>query len=438
MLKDFNTFILKNQLFEETDRIILAVSGGIDSMTMLDLFSKTDNEFCIAHCNFKLRGKESDYDELFVKKVASENDIPFYSKSFNTKQYAEKNKISIQMAARELRYSWFEHLLKKLSYEYVAVAHNADDVVETFMINISKGTGIKGLSGIKPKSRQVVRPLLFADRSKIETYAISNNVQYREDSSNHSDKYYRNFIRHKILPVCQELNPGFKNNILDTIKILKSTSSIFYEKISEVKEQIIQEAGNKIFIDIKKLQNLSTPDAYLYEFLFPYGFNYEQVINIISSMDKQSGKKYLSQSHILVKDRDKLIISKNEISDHEFYIIGSNRKIEHPLSLNCSIISNSEKLIVPKERNIAWLDADKLVFPLKIRKWEKGDHFVPLGMSNFKKLSDFFSDNKFSIIDKSETWILTSESDIVWVVNHRIDNRYKVTNNTKNIFEVNS
>lgn len=436
MLKKFSEYIEEKKLFRNNDLIIAAVSGGIDSVCMLDLLIRSGAKPVVAHCNFKLRNIESDEDEMFVRNLAKQKKVPFYSVTFETEEYAAEKGLSIQMAARELRYKWFEKLRSELQFKYIAVAHNSDDVIETFFINLTKGTGIKGLTGIQPKKEKIVRPLLFAGRTQIEEYVRENKIHYREDSSNSSDKYYRNFLRHRVIPLLKEYNPSFDNNILNTIHILDKTSGIYFESIAVIRKQITIQKNDQLVIDIEKLLKYKYPEGVLYEIIVPYGFNFPQTVDIISGLNKQPGKRYISPHHYLVKDRGTLIITVKNVTNEEFLINKGDLSIRYPVIMNFSFLKRAELTEIPNKKNIACIDADLIAFPLKIRKWRKGDKFVPLGMKNFKKLSDFFSDNKFSLVDKEEAWIITSQDNIVWIINNRLDNRYKVTGLTKNVFKI--
>jgi len=437
LLTLFQSYINKHNLFSKNDKILLTISGGIDSVVMLDLFIRAGYSCAIAHCNFKLRGEESDQDEIFVRELAEKNHIPFYTTSFRTEEYAENNRISIQMAARELRYDWFEDLREKLHYDYVATAHNKNDVVETFFINLARGTGIRGLSGIPPKSGTVVRPLLFLEREDIEEYAKADNLSWREDSSNSQTKYSRNKIRHFIIPGFLELNPGFVDTMWDNINRLREIEGIYLNSLERMKKEIVIKGKEFAWIPINEINKLEPLFTWLYELLIDFDFSAHVVRDIARNLDTGSGKQFFSPTHRLVKDRDKLIIHplKNTISKR-FYIDDPAQDLSDPLQLELSIITEFDKSEIPKDPHIAWFDLDQLEFPLMIRKWEAGDYFMPLGMNNMKKLSDFFIDNKFSLPEKENTWLLVSGTKISWVIGKRIDNRYKVSPETTRILQI--
>jgi tRNA(Ile)-lysidine synthase len=437
MQKAFSSYIQKENLFITSDTILLTVSGGIDSIVMCELFHKANFKFAIAHCNFKLRGKESNGDELFVKQLAKKYDVPFFCKSFNTSAYADKKNSSIQMAARDLRYEWFEEIRKKEKFQYIATAHHQDDSVETFFINLVRGTGISGLHGILPKQGKIIRPLLFTNKNEIEIFAKKNKLKHREDSSNASDKYVRNKLRHQVIPVLKELNPALGNTINETIQRLRDVELIYKNEIENKRKTIVKKEKGNYTISIEQLKKLSLPFIYLYKFLKPYNFNANTVESIIAALSGESGKQFYSDTHRLIKDRNLLIIEKIPgIRDQELRIeINKDQKelVIEGLQLKFRTLHENPKpkILNPKSECV---DFDKLEFPLEVRKWETGDTFYPLGMKGKKKLSDFFIDKKLSISQKENTWLLTSKGKIVWVIGLRIDERFKITDKTKKIY----
>ncbi|MBU8892010.1 MAG: tRNA lysidine(34) synthetase TilS [Bacteroidales bacterium] len=438
MMSGFQSFIDKEGLCGKTDRILLGVSGGIDSVCMLHYFSTSGYSTGIAHCNFGLRGEESDQDEIFVRNLASEFDIPFFSVKFNTQEIAEKEGISIQMAARDLRYEWFEEIRKKYDYDYIAIAHNKDDVIETFLINLTRGSGLKGFTGIKPKSGKIIRPLLFSSRNDILTFICTNNLEFREDSSNNSVKYSRNLIRHELIPLFEKINPAFRETMIENISRLKESEEVYLDNIQSKKELIFKEENQKIIIDIEQLKLLHPLTTYLHEFLKPFGFSHTQISDIINSLDGISGKKFISLTHRLIKDRTELIIEEVSATHNRSFLINSkNDSIEHPVRLNITELKRSENYEISKDTNTGLFDSDFIEFPLTIRKWKSGDYFMPLGMKNLKKLSDFFIDEKLSISEKENTWILESENKIIWIIGKRIDDRFKITGKTTKILKIN-
>lgn len=430
-------FINENNLCTKSNKILLGVSGGIDSICMFHLFRQLEFKISIAHCNFQLRGEESNKDEIFVKQLANNYNIPFYSTKFDTTRVAQENSISIQMAARDLRYEWFSELLNTYEYDYIAIAHNKDDVIETFLINLSRGSGIKGLSGIKSKYSNVIRPLLFASRKNIEQYIIENNFDYREDSSNSSKKYSRNLIRHEIIPAFEKINPSFRETMIQNIERLNQTEKIYNSSISNNLKDATKLTNIGLIINISKLKQLQPIITYLHELLYPFGFTKTQIQDISNSLDGISGKKFLTETHRLIKDRNELIIEEIKAnSSTKYYINSINDKLNHPIKIDLNQFDIDDNFSISKEPNIALFDSNLIDFPLTLRKWQKGDYFAPLGMENLKKVSDFFIDNKLSISEKENTWILESVGKIIWIVGKRIDNRYKITSKTKEVLKL--
>jgi len=434
MVKDFKEFISKNALLKKGENTLLAVSGGRDSIVLCELFYKSKLPFAIVHCNFQLRGKEANDDEVFVKKLSAKYKVKFFSKRYKTEKFAEENKLSIQEAARVLRYNWFEEIRKKNGFDFIATAHHKDDELETFFINLSRGTGIAGLHGILPKRGTLIRPLLFATRNQIDEFVTTNKLKFREDSSNASDKYLRNKIRHKILPLFEEINPSFRKTLSEEISRLSDVEKVYNHFISENEKGIL----HKNTISISALKKSTFPHVLLYEILKKYKFNSEVSEEVFLSLNSGSGKIFFSPTYRLVKDRDFLIITEIESdSDKDvFFIFKEMKNLSQPIKLDFSVVANSADFSIPKDTAIACLDFDKLQFPLEIRKWEKGDFFYPLGMNKKKKLSDFFTDLKLSIPEKENTWLLCSGGNIVYVSGKRIDERYKVGKDTKKIYLV--
>lgn len=431
MLQQLQQHIKNNLPFLAGKKLLLAVSGGIDSMVLVDLFSKLDFEIGIAHCNFQLRGEESNEDEYFVNTQSKKYRIKYFINSFETNIYAEVHKLSIQQAARELRYNWFNELLASEGYDYLLTAHHLDDSLETVLINFTRGTGIEGLTGIPEVNGKIVRPLLIFSREKIENYAKENNIEWREDSSNASDKYFRNKIRHHIIPVLKELNPELLNSFENTIKNLQKTQSLAKDATENLWQQIIKIDGDNILLDINKLLEFPNYKAYLFEWLKPYGFlDWNAISDLTNS---QSGKQVLSSNFRLIKDREYLILTKNEAPEFEEFTIEENQKdIDFPIKLT---FSNQNFIATPSNFTI-FVDKVKLKFPLRLRKWQEGDYFYPSGMQGKKKVSKYFKDEKFSLLDKENTWLLCSNNEVIWIINHRANQRFLANNNTQQILKI--
>ena len=436
MLSRFTNYINENQLFEPNQKVLLAVSGGVDSMVLLHLFEKSGFSYGVAHCNFQLRGDESDEDERFVRQAVLQHGVPAYFQTFDTGEHARINGISVEMAARELRYRFFENVRADNNFDFIATAHHQDDLMETFFLNLSRKTGIKGLTGIKVKSGKIIRPLLFAGRDGIEKYAAKHFINFRGDSTNIETVYQRNFIRHKIIPLFTELNPAFTKNFLNTIQNLKSAEEVFNERIDEWKNKVMVKYPKEAVIDTSLLLKTSFPEILLYEILAESQFNSAVAGQVFQSLETDSGKQFYSHTHRLIKDREKLFIT--ELPEEEkriYYIEKDDIELFTPFDMTIEKTGNRNFEII-KNQHVACLDFNKLEFPLLIRKWRQGDYFQPLGMIGFKKLSDFFIDEKMPLHEKENTWLLCSGQKIVWIMGRRIDNRFKITTGTKTVFKL--
>lgn len=427
MLTKFQHHIEQNFAQLKDKKLLLAVSGGVDSMVLLDLFYKLKFDICIAHCNFQLRGKESDADELLVREICQDGYIPYFINSFETIDFAMENKLSIQLAARKLRYDWFQELLLSLGFDYVLTAHHLDDNVETFLINFTRGTGLEGLTGIPVQNENIIRPLLPFSRDEIENYAIDNKIQWREDSSNASDKYFRNKLRHNIVPTLKELNTGFLDSFQNTLHHLQQAESLVNDASKLVFEKVVKEKGNQLEIHLNSLLEFQNYKAYLYQWLKAFGFSAWN--DIYDLVEAQSGKQVFSETHVLLKDREKLLLSeRNLINKSEVFIIESiESKVNIPLKLIFSRFSGDKHV----NANCIFVDEDKINFPLIIRKWQEGDYFYPAGMNGKKKLSKYFKDEKYSLLDKENQWLLCSEDQIIWVIGKRADQRFIATETTQ-------
>lgn len=438
MLEKVREFIHKENLIPNNTKVIVGLSGGMDSMVLLDILILLGYRCTAAHCNFHLRGEESDRDENFVKKWCKSIDIPFTSINFDTKQYAVDRKISIEMAARELRYNWFETLRRHHQANFIAVAHHKDDSVETVLLNLIRGTGIKGLTGISPKNGYIVRPLLGISRSEIEKYISERDIPYVTDSTNNEDLYLRNALRLNVLPILEKLNPSVKDTIYRTSKNVTEAEKVYSDSI----QKAIKKAFNDNKIDINVLKHTASPRSVLFELLTPYNFTPSTIEDISESINSISGKIFFSErgsysenkKYRLIKDRNFFLFEevKEKCEEDETYSIEEGiREINSPINLKI------KELRAPVEikynRHFLYVDAEKIKYPLKLRKWRTGDWFIPFGMRGRKKLSDYFTDRKFSLKDKDDAWILTSSEDIVWIVGERNDDRFRITEDTKKI-----
>lgn len=436
MLNEFLTFINKQNLIQPSQKVLLAVSGGMDSVVMCDLFSKAKIDFAIAHCNFGLRGEESNEDEMFVKKLSIKYKVPFFVTTFQTADFAENEKISTQMAARILRYEWFEKIRVQHSFDYIATAHHQNDVLETVLLNLTKGTGIAGLHGIRVKNGHIIRPILFAEKESIFDYVVENQIIWREDSSNESNKYQRNLIRNEVVPLLKQINPNLENTIQQTVERITAVEDIFEQEMEMLRKQITWSDSQAIYVNYKAIQTLSQPVIKLAELLKPYHFSYQQSQDIFEAFDKESGKTFLTPTHTLVKDRTELVITPKNLQAFTSKTIEKNNVVvefgERMLNIG-AITEIEEGFTVPTAKKVACLDADKVRFPLQLRKWKEGDWFCPLGMNKKKLISDFLIDQKVPLNLKKEVYLLTSNGSVVWVVGFRIDDRFKVTEKTSKI-----
>jgi len=447
MKVEFQEHINQNLPFLIGKKLLVAISGGIDSIVLTDLLHQLNFSISLAHCNFSLRGKESNKDEQFVKNLGEKLGFSTFTIKFDTEKYATENGISTQMAARDLRYNWFEKICKKNDIDYIITAHQKDDVIETFLINLTRGTGLDGLTGIPEINGNIVRPMLPFDRNDILIYATKNKLQWREDKSNSSIKYVRNKIRHKIVPVLKELNPSLLDSFQNTLENLKGSQQIVKDRIENIKQKVTNTQNNELHFDILKLKNLSNPKVYLFQLLNKYGFTeWDDITNLL---DAQSGKFVVSKTHRLLKNRDALILSKITSEENTSFQINENTtKISNPLKLKFKTIDipfdtkNHETKILNElifdDNNTISIDYNKIKFPLTIRKKQKGDFFFPIGLNGKKKVSKYYKDEKMSLSEKENTWLLCSENDIVWVIGKRLDDRFKVSKYSSKILKIKS
>ncbi|MDD4031873.1 MAG: tRNA lysidine(34) synthetase TilS [Bacteroidales bacterium] len=437
LFRQFDQFIRNKGLFDPSDRILIAVSGGIDSMTLLHLMAHAGIPGAVAHCNFSLRGSESDEDERFVERQAKQLGYFFHTIRFDTSQYALDHHCSIQMAARDLRYEWFERLRKDHGYTLIALAHNLNDRIETFFINLSRGTGIAGLGSINPRQGVLIRPLLFATRAMITDYARQQDIAFREDSSNQKDDYTRNYLRHHILPGFKDYFPSFEEIMAGNMDKFSEVALIYRHSVRENLERMTTMHGRVMHLNIQSLLRFPAPQAILYEWLKPCGFSNQIAASVLSVLETDSGKQFFSPTHRLVCDRGDLLLEELTSSEKKvYYIEESVKSLTDPVALKFAVFEKTESFHLEGDSRIAWLDYETLQFPLILRKWRNGDYFCPLGMKSLKKVSDFFINEKMSIIDKEKVWILYSGDEIVWIVGRRIDHRYRVTPSTRKVLKV--
>ena len=435
MLQKISTFIEKHNLFHTGDKVIVGLSGGADSVALLHVLVRLNLSCIAAHCNFHLRGNESDQDEAFAAQIANSLHVPYYYKGFDTIDYAEQQHISVEMAARELRYEWFEELRVQHKAKAIAVAHHQDDSVETVLLNLIRGTGIRGLTGIHPKRNFIVRPFLETTRQEILDWCNQQGITYRTDSSNLSDKYTRNYIRLRLLPMLETLNPSAKQAIARTAGHLSDVETIYLDFIEKERQRLMDEQGR---INISDLMHSVAPQTVLYELLNPFGFTRLLSESVYNSLTGECGKIFYSPSsnYQIVKDRYCLLLSEKQTIEETVYTIHANDSIEIPIRLQTQQSIKTNDYQIDKCKTVAAFDSDKLIFPLTLRTWRKGDWFVPFGMRGRKKLSDYFNERKFDRNRKEQTWLLCSGSDIIWIIGERTDNRYKIDKTTKNILSV--
>ena len=436
MLSRFLEYSAQERLFARGSRLLLAVSGGIDSMVMAWLIREAGIEHSVAHCNFSLRGEESDADEEFVNTWARSHNIPFYSTRFDTLAYAGSHRISVQMAARELRYDWFRSLIQKEGFDSVAVAHNLNDNAETFLINMMRGTGLSGLTGMRPHTGDVIRPLLFATRAEIAAFAAEYGIGYREDSSNRQVKYTRNRIRHMVIPEMEKVNPGAVNAITDTMRHLASSSAILETYISGLSSELFRSIDDTTEADIKSLIALTPQEPHIFELFRPYGISPRQTGEVISLLHSDTGRSLYTATHRLLNDRGRIIITPRRDETPDDYSFGSIDEMRiSGLFSDISIEERSDEPL-PVIPLTAAIDLDRVTFPVTVRHWEPGDRFMPLGMKQMKKISDFLIDMKIPVSEKEKVLLLLSGDEIMWVMGYRIDDRYRVTTQTRRILFV--
>jgi tRNA(Ile)-lysidine synthase len=451
LLKSYSEFIDRNRVFQPNDKLLLAVSGGVDSVVLSHLAKRAGHRFGIAHCNFGLRGAESERDEAFVRQLSQTLEVPFFVRHFDTKNYAEGHKVSIQVAARELRYSWFREILAgkgnedrlmgspgtAAPYQYIVTAHHLDDNIETVLMNYCKGTGVTGLRGMLPRQKRIVRPLLFASREQIITFARDNNLEWVEDSSNEETKYTRNYFRKVIIPSVEKIYPQVRDNIAKNIERFREVADLYEQAVDANKKKLLEVKGDEVRIPVLKLVKSPPRRTLLYEIIKEYGFTAHQVEELEKLLESESGRYITSPTHRVLRNRAWLIISPLTVSANKIVVLN---KEEDEALFNESRIRlkwlEGESIKFSTESAVVTLDAEEIQFPLILRKWKEGDYFYPLGMRKKKKLARFFIDSKLSKSDKEKVWVVESHKRIVWVIGYRIDNRFKITPSTRKALQL--
>jgi tRNA(Ile)-lysidine synthase len=469
LLLRFKQYIPDHHLFTPGDTLLLAVSGGVDSVVLCELCKQAGYSFIIAHCNFKLRGAESERDAAFVQQLAQKYNVPFLKKEFNTAEYAEKNKLSIQEAARELRYTWFAELLNRETENVkhgtwnlepetgnrqsamqgssmsavcrlpsaLLTAHHLDDNIETMLMHFFRGTGIHGLRGMLPKQGHIVRPLLFARKQELKQFATENNLTWVEDSSNAVDKYSRNYFRNQLIPLVQHIYPEAENNLAGNLRRFADMEQLYEQALALHKKKLLEYKGEEVHIPILKLQKSEPLHSIVYEIIRDFGFSAAQVEEVIKLLGSESGRYVQSATHRIIKNRRWLIIAHTQAEQAQTIAIDADEDrivFENGAIALAQIKDKNVQLV--NDPAIALIDQSTLQFPLLLRKWKRGDYFYPLGLKKKKKLARFFIDQKLSMTDKEKVWVLESNKKIVWVVGFRIDDRFKITESTKRVLRI--
>ncbi len=467
LLEKFQQYIKHKNLFQPKDKLLLAVSGGVDSVVLCELCKQAGYDFTIAHCNFQLRGDESERDEAFVKELGKKYDVEVQVKKFDTQTFATENKLSIQVAARELRYNWFAELTGNMQYakgdgqlaignmqnakeietsepdcqlpiaNFLITAHHANDNIETLLMNFFKGTGINGLHGILPKQGNIIRPLLFAKKEDIAAFAKANNLNFVEDSSNASDKYTRNYFRNQLIPDLQKVFPQVQDNLLNNIERFREIETLYQQSVHLAKKKLLEQKGNEIHIPVLKLQKTEALHTILYEIVKDYGFTAHQTNEVVDLLKSETGKYISSATHRIIKNRNWLIIAPNKtIEAQNIFIEKNDIKVDFQQgSINIELLPTTNHQLQTSNQ-IAQVNASEIKFPLLLRKCKPGDYFYPLGMQKKKKLSRFLIDQKLSLTQKEKTWVIEMDKKIIWVVGLRIDDRFKITDSAKNILQL--
>ncbi len=439
MLADFKKYIAEHTLLEPGQKVLLGISGGVDSVVMAHLFKESGIKTEWAHCNFHLRGQESDGDEAFVRKLAADWDVPLHCIDFNTKLYAEKHGISIQMAARELRFNWFDDLMVQQHCNSVATAHHSGDSIETFFVNIIRGSGLKGLTGIAPKNGNIIHPLLFCNRESILEYAHKHNLSYREDSSNASTKYMRNSIRHELMPLLQKLNPSFDRRMLENMELLRQSWELQEQIGEQARKACLTSDEYFLEISVPQLLQFRPLQAVLHYLIGDYGFSGRDVAHITNALNAGSGKLFASSTHRLLIDRDRILIEPllQEHPDNAVLLEEKTGEIKKPIHLKWEMMPGlPDGFSFPKDNQTLYLDAANLKWPLKLRQWQPGDSFVPFGMTGRKKISDFLIDEKINRFEKENVFVLLSGNEVCCIPGYRSSELFRIMKGSPTVFRV--
>ncbi|MCC2547858.1 tRNA lysidine(34) synthetase TilS [Hymenobacter sp. BT175] len=439
MLDRVRQYIEENELFNlATDQLLVAVSGGMDSVVLADVLHRLGAQFAIAHCHFGLRGEEADADEEFVRKLAKKYNVPYFAEFFQTKAFAEQEGISTQMAARALRYEWFERIRQTQGLDYTATAHHQRDAAETMLLNLTHGTGLAGFHGIRPKNANLVRPLLGIGKPDLFDYLVEERLVWREDASNDSPTYQRNRLRLEVLPVLRDINPSLDHSLQLTAERVGGAEEILRRYVADTAAQARRTAEEATYLNIATLQGTAATALVLHELLRPFNFSYLVVKDIVAAFKAPAGRKFESPTHLLVKDRDELVITPRRLTG-----FGTHQLMAGQAELDADGLrlraeeAAAEGFDLPRGKNVAALDADRLQFPLTVRRWQEGDWFMPIGLKGKKKLSDFLIDQKVPLNLKDEVRVLvTADQKIAWVIGFRPDDRYKVTEETQRVLVV--
>lgn len=434
----FLEFLQFRHLHKSKEKWLVAVSGGVDSIVLCHLCLIYNIPYAIAHCNFQLRGEESVNDQSFVKKFADSVGVEYFSKDFDTLNYANRMGLSIQVAARELRYQWFEQLASEYGFTFIATAHHANDNAETVLMNLFRGTGIKGIRGIRPFQKKVIRPMLKITKEAIIDYATAKGLNWVEDSSNNSDKYTRNFIRRQIFAIIKKIIPQAEEGFEKSVELLTEAEMLYEQVIILYKKKLIENKNNELRISVLKLAKVVPLKTIVYEIIKDFGFSSAQTGEVIALLNSESGKHVASSSHRIIRNRAWLMITSVQSEEASHILIEKNdSKIQFCDNiLHIEYLSSDLMVVLPSDPNIALLDAGEISFPLILRRWKQGDYFYPLGMEKKKKLSRFFIDQKLSKIDKEKVWVVESNKKILWIIGFRIDDRFKITNTTKHLLKL--